>query len=151
MLKMVKKGDTESQKGHLGLARISIQFLWPQGQVKSRCVMSSPCKFGQTISPNWASAFSITWPQHTFQLETSRFWIVRVECSVLCTDWDWRCGLAPQSIGREGKAHFDSVPKWKVTRLLYNAWNSLVLVFGGKSKYQVLISLSYTCRQLIIL
>lgn len=72
------------------------------------------------------------WPQHTFQLETSRFWILRVKCSVLCIDWSWRCGLAPPSVGREGKAHFDSVPKWKVTRLLHNAWNSLVLVFGGK-------------------
>lgn len=58
--------------------------------------------------------------------------------------------MAPQSIGREGRVDFDSVPKWKVTLLLYNVFNSLVLVFFGESKYQVLISLSYSCHQLII-
>lgn len=36
-----------------------------------------------------------------------------------------------------------------MTGLLYNVLNSLVLVLGGKSKYQDLISLSYTYHQLI--
>lgn len=90
---------------------------------------------------------------HSFQarLEISRCWTVRVECDVLSTGWDWRCGLAPRSIGREGKSHFDNSPRWKVTQLLYNVLNSPILMFWGKSKYQDLISLSYTYQQLIIL
>lgn len=59
--------------------------------------------------------------------------ILSSTCGVQCLVY-WqglKVRFGPRSVGREGKAHFDSVPKWKVTRLLYNESNSLVLVFWG--------------------